>query len=413
MESLEEVTNQLVYSVSQINRQIRFILEESLPPLWVEGEVSNYLHHPSGHSYFSLKDRDSQLRCVMWRDQRCNLSFTPQDGMKVLAYGQITVYERGGQYQLTVLRLKPSGVGELGLAFERLKRRLEKEGLFDARHKRSLPPFPQRIGVVTSSSGAAIRDIIKVVGKRSPWVEIILCPVRVQGPGAVDQIAQAIKDFNLFGDVDLIIVGRGGGSVEDLWAFNEEKVARAIFSSQIPIISAVGHQIDFTISDFVADLQAPTPSAAAEMATRDKIEVKGRLEAMGARMEKEVSGRVEDLGKRLERIGQSYGFRYPQDSVAQLIQKNDEMERRLMQVIQHILELDGTKLSSLKARLWSLDPLGILKRGYSICRRLPGREVIRRASQLGVGEGIEVIFSLGRISGRVETVEDKDGEARL
>ncbi len=408
-----EVDNQPIYSVSQINREIRLILEENLSTLWVEGEISNYLHHPSGHCYFSLKDRDSQLRCVIWRDQARGLSFTPQDGMKVLAYGQITVYERGGQYQLTCFRLKPSGVGELGLAFERLKRKLEKEGLFDPGHKLPLPLFPQRIGVVTSPSGAAIRDIIKVVGKRSPWIQIILTPVLVQGPGAAEQIAQAIKDFNLFGEVDLIIVGRGGGSIEDLWAFNEEEVARAIFSSQLPIISAVGHEIDFTISDFVADARAPTPSAAGELATRDRGELRERLKTIGERMGGLVAGRVDDLQRRLDHIGQSYGFRRPQDVLTQLIQGNDELERRLMQAMQHLLELRGTKLSGLKARLWSLGPRGILQRGYSICRKLPGREVVRRASQLEVGGGIEVIFWLGRISGRVETVEEKYGEERI
>jgi len=408
-----EVDNQPIYSVSQINREIRLILEENLPTLWVEGEISNYLHHPSGHCYFSLKDRDSQLRCVIWRDQARGLSFTPQDGMKVLAYGQITVYERGGQYQLTCFRLKPSGVGELGLAFERLKRKLEKEGLFDPGHKLPLPLFPQRIGVVTSPSGAAIRDIIKVVGKRSPWIQIILTPVLVQGPGAAEQIAQAIKDFNLFGEVDLIIVGRGGGSIEDLWAFNEEVVARAIFSSQLPIISAVGHEIDFTISDFVADARAPTPSAAGELATRDREELRVKLEAMGVGMERLMAGMVDDLQRRLDHIVQSYGFRRPQDVLTQLIQGNDELERRLMQAVQHLLELRGTKLSGLKARLWSLGPQVILQRGYSICRKLPGREVVRRASQLEVGGGIEVIFWLGRISGRVETVEEKYGEERI
>ena len=363
MESFGEVENQPIYSVSQINRQVRLILEDNLPILWVEGEISNWLHHPSGHCYFSLKDKESQLRCVLWRDQARGLSFTPQDGMKVLAYGQITVYERGGQYQLNCYRLKPAGVGELGLAFERLKRRLEREGLFDPQQKLPLPPFPMRIGVVTSPSGAAIRDIIKVVGKRSPWIQIILAPVLVQGPGAAGEIAQAIRDFNLFGEVDLLIVGRGGGSIEDLWAFNEEEVARAIFASRIPIISAVGHEIDFTISDFVADARAPTPSAAAELATQDRRELWRRLESWGERMTRRMSGMVEEIGLRLDHLGQSYGFRRPPDLLAQSIQRNDESERRLLQAMQHLFELRGAKLSGLKARLRSLGPPGICAGG--------------------------------------------------
>ncbi len=413
MESSKEVENQPIYSVSQINREIRLILEENLPILWVEGEISNWLHHPSGHCYFSLKDKDSQLRCVLWRDQARDLSFTPEDGMKVLVNGQITVYERGGQYQLNCFRLKPAGVGELGLAFERLKRRLEREGLFDPQHRLPLPPFPERIGVVTSPSGAAIRDIIKVVGKRSPWAQIVLAPVLVQGPGAAEQIAQAIRDFNLLGGVDLLIVGRGGGSIEDLWAFNEEEVARAIFSSQLPIISAVGHEIDFTISDFVADARAPTPSAAAELATRDQGELRGKLESWGERMARRMTGMVEEIGRRLDRISQSYGFRRPADLLAQFVQRNDELERRLMQAMQHLLELRGSKLSGLKARLRSLGPPAILQRGYSICRKLPDKEVVRRASQLTPGGGIEVIFSVGRIAGKVETVEEGNGKERI
>ncbi|MCK5525880.1 MAG: exodeoxyribonuclease VII large subunit, partial [Candidatus Latescibacteria bacterium] len=260
------------YSVSDITRAIKGLLDEGLMPLWVEGEVSNYVHHTSGHRYFTLKDETSQLRCVMWKWQG-QLRFRPEDGMKVRAYGRISVYERGGQYQLVVSELHPAGVGELQLAFEQLKERLAKEGLFDESRKRSLPRFPQRIGVVTSPTGAAIRDIAHGIGRRFPSAQVVLWPARVQGEGAAAQIAEGIEKLNAYGEVDVLIVGRGGGSLEDLWAFNEEEVARAIYASGIPVVSAVGHEIDFVIADFVADRRAPTPSAAAEMVVRDGAEL--------------------------------------------------------------------------------------------------------------------------------------------
>ncbi|HFE62791.1 MAG TPA: exodeoxyribonuclease VII large subunit, partial [Caldithrix sp.] len=245
-----------VYTVSDLTREIKQVLESSFPRLWVEGEISNLKRHSSGHLYFTLKDSNSQLNCAMWRFRVGQLLFQPQDGMKVLVEGDVQVYERGGYYQLIVNQIQPAGIGDLQLAFEQLKKKLHAEGLFDESHKKRLPQFPERIGVVTSPTGAAIRDIVSVVSRRFPGVQLIINPVRVQGETAKEEIAQAIREFNEYGKVDVLIVGRGGGSLEDLWAFNEEVVARAIFDSKIPVISAVGHEIDYSISDFVADRRA-------------------------------------------------------------------------------------------------------------------------------------------------------------
>lgn len=250
-------------SVTDATRMIKTLLETTLPMMWIEGEISNFTHHSSGHMYFSLKDPTSQISCVMWKGRNRSMHFRPQDGMKVLVNGRVTVYERRGNYQLDVWQMLPGGVGALQQAFEQLKIRLSEEGLFDEKYKRPLPKYPRRIGIVTSPTGAAIRDLHSVLSRRWPSAELILRPALVQGTGAAEDIARAIEEFNEYGEVDVLIVGRGGGSLEDLWAFNEEVVARAIFHSKLPIISAVGHEIDFTIADFVADLRAATPSAAA------------------------------------------------------------------------------------------------------------------------------------------------------
>ncbi len=249
-----------IYTVSSLTHEIKMLLETSFPRLWVEGEISNYKAHSSGHIYFTLKDENAQIRCAMWRFKAGELLFRLEDGLKVIVEADIQVYEKSGNYQLIVQQLQPAGIGALQLAFEQLKQRLRAEGLFDEAHKKPLPTFPERVGVITSPTGAAIRDIISVVHRRFPAVQLILYPVRVQGEGAAEEIVHAIKDFNEFKEVDVLIVGRGGGSLEDLWAFNEEKVARAIYASRIPVVSAVGHEVDFSISDFVADRRAATPT---------------------------------------------------------------------------------------------------------------------------------------------------------
>ncbi|MFQ5870329.1 MAG: exodeoxyribonuclease VII large subunit, partial [Candidatus Zixiibacteriota bacterium] len=298
-----------IYTVSELTREIKLTLESGFPAIWVEGEISNYKLHSSGHRYFSLKDSESQLRCVLWRWQSGRLPAELKDGLQIIACGNLTVFERAGQYQLVVATIQPVGVGRLEIEFQELKRKLFEEGLFSEEFKKPLPGYPEKIGVVTSPTGAAIRDIINILQRRFPPVEIILRPTLVQGEGAAEDIVSAIEEFNECGEVDLIIVGRGGGSIEDLWAFNEEKVARAIFSSEIPIVSAVGHEIDFTISDFASDLRAPTPSAAAELAVPDRAELMRNIVDLHASMANLMQGQLAEVGQRLDYLRESYGFR--------------------------------------------------------------------------------------------------------
>ncbi len=273
-----------VLTVSALTAQLRAVLEERFPAVWVEGEISNYRLYGSGHAYFTLKDADAQLRCALFRTRGRRLRFEPADGLHVMAFGSVEVYAQRGEYQLVVELLEPKGLGALQLAFEQLKARLQAEGLFEQARKRELPRFPRKIGIVTSPSGAALRDMLRVIGRRFGELHIVIAPCRVQGDGAAEEIARGLGDLNALGDVDVIIVGRGGGSLEDLWAFNEETVARAIVASKAPVISAVGHEVDFTIADFVADLRAPTPSAAAELVVREKQAVVDALEELRRRL---------------------------------------------------------------------------------------------------------------------------------
>src|SRR6266513_3475225 len=297
-----------VLTVSALTIELRAVLEERCPAGWVEGEISNFRSYGSGHAYFTLKDADAQLRCVIFRTRAQRIRFQPADGLHVVAFGSVEVYAQRGEYQLVVELLEPRGLGALQLAFEQLKARLHAEGLFDAARKRDLPRFPKKIGIVTSPSGAALRDMLRVIGRRFGELHLMIAPCRVQGEGAAAEIAQGLRDLNALGDVDVIIVGRGGGSLEDLWAFNEEVVARAIVASKAPVISAVGHEVDFTIADFVADLRAPTPSAAAELVVREKqavvdslAQLRARLERFAARPLRDLERRVDELTARLRR----------------------------------------------------------------------------------------------------------------
>src|SRR2546428_8684041 len=293
-----------VLTVSELTRNIRNTLEAKFSAVWVHGEISNYKLHPSGHQYFTLKDQRAQIACVIWRDTIAPPRQPLVDGTQVQVYGTVTVYETRGQYQLSVQILQPRGVGLLQAKFEALKRKLEAEGLFDQARKRALPKFPRRIGIVTSPSGAAIRDMLNVLRRRAPWLQILINPVRVQGSGAAAEIALAIRELatpnELWPPLDLIVVGRGGGSIEDLWEFNEEIVARTIVDVGVPIVSAIGHEIDFTICDFVADLRAPTPSAAAELVVPDIIDLRRRVDALAGSLDKEQLKRMRDAQQRLE-----------------------------------------------------------------------------------------------------------------
>ena len=392
-------------SVSELTREIKYLLENTLPPVWIVGEISNFKHHSSGHMYFSMKDESASLPSVMWRTRNTRLFFTPQDGMKVLAYGQIKVYEKRGTYQLDIQQMQPAGVGELQLAFEQLKSQLREEGLFDPEFKKLLPAFPQRIGLITSPTGAAIRDITEVLRRRFPPIEIILNPVKVQGDGAAIAIAAAIDDFNAYGKVDLVIVSRGGGSLEDLWAFNEEVVARAIFRSKIPIISAVGHEIDFCMSDFVADLRAPTPSAAAELAVPDATELKVRLDSLNYRLKQRLLERVSLNRERLNRLTHSYGFRRPTDLLHQYEQQLDETKRMLFRAMHHYVNFKQEHVLSNTQRLQALSPQAILKRGYSIVYKTTEHQIVDHAAALTPDENIEIQFYQGKAWSKITKIE--------
>lgn len=396
-----------VLSVSEVTRHIKTLLEEAFPFVGVTGEVSNFRHHSSGHMYFSLKDERCQLPCVMWRNQNQALSFRLQDGMQVIARGEISVYDARGQYQLVAHHLQPVGEGALQAAFEQLKARLAAEGLFDESRKRPLPPFPARIGVITAATGAAVRDIIRVLHRRAPWVEIILRSVRVQGEGAAADIAGAIEEMNAYGAVDLLIVGRGGGSMEDLWAFNEEPVVRAIAASYIPVISAVGHEIDYTLADFAADLRAPTPSGAAELAVRDQTELRERMGVAVERLQGAMINRLSGYRQRLNALVASYGFRRPFDLIGQRAQRVDELARRLAEQGIHRVAQSRHAAENVIARLGALNPLAVLERGYAVCRSMTDGRIVRDTDTLTLGDHLDITFHRGRATCRVEQLDGK------
>jgi len=367
-----------IYTVSQLTSSIKIVLEDSFRNIWIEGEISNF-KAVAGHFYFTLKDDKSELKCVFFKSSNEKIKFEIKDGMQVLCCGKISIYEQRGVYQLYVARMEPKGAGELQLAFEQLKEKLFKEGLFDEAHKKPIPLLPERIGIVTSITGAAIRDILHVLNKRFSNVEVIINPVKVQGDGAKEEIASAIEEFNRLGNVDVMIVGRGGGSLEDLWAFNEEIVARAIYNSKIPVISAVGHEIDWTISDFAADMRAPTPSVAAEIVIAKKSELADRLDEI----EKKITG-------------------FPIGIVKEYEQRLDEIEVGVALRFRHYIELKEENFKLLSEKLGILSPIGILDRGYSISFKLPDRKIIKNSRDIKDGDLIETRVSKGSFISKVD-----------
>ena len=375
-----------LYTVSELNAQIRLLLEKNFSDIWVAGEISNFHHHPSsGHMYFTLKDRRGEMRCVLFRGNNQFLKFKPSDGMEVRVYGTVTVYEQRGQVQFKVSRMEPAGLGDLYKAFEALKKSLSDEGLFDAIHKKLLPQYPKRIGVVTSGSGAALKDILNVLSRRAPNVKVILRSAKVQGDGSAQEISEAILDLNEYNLVDLIIVGRGGGSIEDLWAFNEESVARSIFRSEIPIISAVGHETDFTISDFVADLRAPTPSAAAELACIPTENILKSFSDMAYSLSRAIQNKVDKSWIRIDHFENRITVQQPQKRIKRHTEKLSKLHHQFIQSITVNHSQLVEKTESLKKRLISLGPNQVLDRGYSIAFTEKGT-AIRKSTDISVGE---------------------------
>jgi len=389
-----------VYSVSDITFTIKNLLEESLPTIWVEGEISNFKTHFSGHQYFSLKDENTQLAAVMWRSRVERNPFDLEDGMLVQCLGNIRVYEKTGRYQLDVLQAKPAGIGNLQQAFEELKQKLFAEGLFNEEAKKPLPQFPGKIAIVTSPTGAAIKDILHVLQRRAPYVEIVLSPVKVQGENAAFEIANAINNLNMMNDIDLIIAGRGGGSLEDLWAFNEEIVARAIFNSKIPVISAVGHEIDFTISDFVADMRAPTPSAAAEIAVVDKRELIAILAGYTSRLNSSMNAKIENLKQIIRNYSKSYGFRRSSDLINQNAQRVDELNIRRINAFKLYCNRLSEKVNHITKMLSSLNPENILLRGYSIT--FSEGTLVKSVSEVKKDQNIKTRFKDGIVDSTVK-----------
>jgi exodeoxyribonuclease VII large subunit len=423
-----------VLTVSELTEQLRALLEERFPAVWVEGEISNFRAYGSGHAYFTLKDADAQLRCVIFRTRAPRIRFQPADGLHVVAFGSVEVYAQRGEYQLVVELLEPRGLGALQLAFEQLKARLQAEGLFDAARKRDLPRFPKKIGLVTSPSGAALRDMLRVIARRFGELHIMIAPCRVQGEGAAAEVAQGLRDLNALGDVDVIIVGRGGGSLEDLWAFNEEVVARAIASSKAPVISAVGHEVDFTIADFVADLRAPTPSAAAELVVREKQAVVDALDDLRERLLRAATRPLRDLERRVDELtlrmrrALTGELRHASHRVAMLVStlrstspvarvsggrhRLERLDARLASAVTRSCERARFRLRAAVARLDSLSPLAVLGRGYSLTLT-PERRIVRSARDVRAGDEVRVLLHRGSLECRVARTREADDRPQV
>ena len=436
-----------VYSVSGLTRDIRAIMEAAFDSVWVEGEVSNFRIAASGHSYFVLKDDKAQIRCVLFKGYRAGIKFQPEDGDQVLMFGRITVYDARGEYQIITEFLEPRGLGALQKAFEQLKAKLEKEGLFDDEAKKPLPAFPWKIGVVTSPTGAAVHDILNVIRRRNSKVSVLLRPAKVQGEGSAKDIAQGIRDLNTMKDVDVIIIGRGGGSLEDLWAFNEEEVARAIFASRIPIVSAVGHEIDFTIADFVADLRAPTPSAAAELTVPVLNEILKDIRSLTGELIEALCQQLEDYRDILNRLMDRRFFHQPKEIFSPHVQRLDDLHSRMVRSLEQGLVIHQQRLEDRKHRLIqaspknkiqllseklvglqnrmvqniqtqirfrrerfegflknlnAVNPLAILERGYSICSK--DDKSIKSSAEVKPGDKVKIRLSQGGLDCTVKNV---------
>ena len=394
-----------VITVSQLNFYIKSLLDESpaLREIYITGEISNLTdHYRSGHIYLSLKDDKALVRAVMFAGNARHLRFKPEEGMKVIARGRVSVYEATGQYQLYIEDMQPDGIGALNLAYEQLKKKLSAEGLFSDEIKKPIPTYPKRIGVITSPTGAAVQDILNILGRRYPIAEVVFCPVLVQGENASAQLIDAVKRFNKANAADVIIIGRGGGSIEDLWAFNDEKLARTIAESDIPIISAVGHETDFTICDFVADLRAPTPSAAAELATPNMTELLSYFKSVKDSLPAIIQRRIDFEKQELDNLASSKVLLSPDEFIN--IRKNelDMLSADMIKAFKAILSENQREFVALSAKLDALSPLSVLSRGYSIVQNK--NKVIKSAKELNIGQNIMVKLSDGKAECEVKAI---------
>ncbi len=393
-----------IFSVSQINEYVRLTVESSAPlqNVFIKGEISNFKNqYSTGHLYFSLKDEGGMIKAVMFRGYAQKLKFTPCDGDKVIIHGKISVYVARGEYQIYVDDMQPDGVGALALAFERLKEKLSREGLFDPAHKKAIPTSPLRVGVVTSASGAAIHDILNVSGRRAPNIEIVIYPAIVQGENAPRSLIGGIKYFNNRSPVDVIIIGRGGGSIEDLWGFNDENLAREIFASQIPVVSAVGHEVDFTISDFVSDLRAPTPSAAAEIVFPNNLETLRRFKAIRDAAESSMQKKISALSLKMSLYSSKLEKRSPVYKLRDRTMRVSMLAERLEAQAGKRLDVGMNRVKLMAARLVAVNPMAVLSKGYTFVEGKDKR-IISSASELYSGEKINLVFSDGRVSATVD-----------
>lgn len=393
-------------TVTELNKYVKDVLDTN-PPLtdvFIKGEISNFKAHYSGHFYFSLKDTESALKCVMFRSSASSVGFMPEDGMKVIAHGRVSAYWQGGVYQFYADSLEPDGVGAMHIAVEQLKKKLSEMGLLDEGRKKPLPKIPSAVGVVTSPTGAAVRDIINVCGRRFPFAELVIYPAQVQGEGAAESVAAGIEYFNKRGGVDVLIVGRGGGSIEDLWAFNTETVALAVSRSQIPVISAVGHETDVTVCDLVADRRAPTPSAAAELAVPETERLKVQINNIVSRESAILLRKIGELSERLEQYSRSKVLRTPDAAVNDRQQTLDALCDRLELAQKNLLRKNEAMLKSVSGALSALNPLSVLSRGYSAAFSADGR-VIKNAADLSVGDRIKLRMLGGSIDASVDNVQ--------
>lgn len=392
-----------ILSVSELTQEIKTLLENNLYYVWVEGEVSNLKSPASGHLYFTLKDECSQIKAVIFKGVGRFIKFKPEDGMHIICRGMVSVYPDRGEYQIILDYVEPKGIGAQQIAFQQLKERLFKEGLFDEKRKRQLPMLPQRVGIVTSPTGAAVRDILKVFKRRFANMGVLIYPVRVQGIKAAEEIAAGIQELNKVNDIDVIIIGRGGGSQEDLWAFNEERVARAIYASRVPIVSAVGHEIDWTIADMAADLRAPTPSAAADMVVKTKQELFENINNAVAAARAQVKSMIDE--KKIEQHRIEKGLVHPKQRLYDYMQRIDNLSERIRLAASNKFIITRKDLEILMSNINALSPLSVLKRGYSIARKLPSLAIIRDSSDIQEGDDLNIVLSKGEVFSKVTKVQ--------
>ena len=395
--------NRPTISVSELTSKLKDLIESNFSNIWIQGEISNFKHHSSGHMYFTLKDQGAELRCVMFRGFNQGIHFKPEDGMDVILQGKITVYEPRGQYQLMVQNMEPAGIGTLFLAFEALKKQLQSEGLFDNSLKKQLPQYPKKVGIVTSETGAAYKDMVQVLNRRAPYLDIVLRPTLVQGINAANDIVKAIKELSSIENIDVLIVGRGGGSLEDLWAFNEEEVARVIVACKVPIISAVGHETDVTISDMVADLRAPTPSAAAEIVALSVNDLKQKINEQTNTLIKQFQFKLNKIWQTFDHLSERHVVQKPQNIIERQKEKLNTIYNELILKMNFLLAISKTKSIAINKELNILNPSDILKRGYSIIYDTNGA-IIRKGSDLNKNDLFEAQIGQDRI----EAVKKRD-----